>query len=629
MQRILVLLAIALGRIGCASGGPNLYGQPDEDLWPIISKIQRRLGSMDENDDEKHLPDMRVLLNKHELISEFGDLEKRTAELSEQETCEEYERFVKAHFEAPDLSLEFAPPAASEPPAFLQKLENPDLRELAGYLLNMWTSLSKGFLPAKKLEEAPLGDEPVLQSLIPLPRPFLVPGGRFRELYYWDSFWVQKGLLVSGMFQASEDLLENMTHLIERLGFVPNGSRWYYTNRSQPPFFTQMLVASVESVSSTESMRQGGGSQGDSKYQANPMREGNTRQPRATNKKTLFEFNYIQGVSERRLNAAIKEHEFWIRNRSVEVVHPQTKKKYLLARYNTDLPVARIESFKKDMLAASSERRVKEEQVFRDIVATTESGWDFSTRWRFKDAEGGYTNVRASRFIPVDLNSLLLKNERVLEVLLRNAGRNAEADEFAQMAQSRAEAIDTLMWNPTCGMWTDLVLEENEDSERYSVRRAEGGAYYASNLFPLLLGVVAEEAPGELVKALWGKVWTSPEKMLARASDQIVGQDASQNQWDGNNIWPPLQQLFIEYFIRIGEEDLALRSARDFVEKVLSEYRKHHNILEKYSPEGPGHGGEYMVQEGFGWTNGTLLWLMKIFGNKLAPDVHVGPIPSK
>jgi len=88
-------------------------------------------------------------------------------------------------------------------------------------------------------------------SLIPLPFPYIVPGGRFGEIYYWDSYFTMLGLKVSGRYDMIENMVNNFSALIDRFGYIPNGNRKYFIGRSQPPFFSHMvqLLASVKSSS--------------------------------------------------------------------------------------------------------------------------------------------------------------------------------------------------------------------------------------------------------------------------------------------------------------------------------------------------------------------------------------------
>lgn len=78
-------------------------------------------------------------------------------------------------------------------------------------------------------------------SLLALPNPFFIPGERFREIYYWDSYWTLLGLTACGMYSSALDQVSNLLSLLNTFGFVPNGGRKYYLNRSQPPVLSLML----------------------------------------------------------------------------------------------------------------------------------------------------------------------------------------------------------------------------------------------------------------------------------------------------------------------------------------------------------------------------------------------------
>jgi alpha,alpha-trehalase len=89
------------------------------------------------------------------------------------------------------------------------------------------------------------------ETLIGLPRPYLVPAdgggtGMFQEMYYWDSFFMSLGVVGTPHEHLIEDIAENFAHLIERFGLIPNGSRYYFTSRSQPPFFTQQIKLALK-----------------------------------------------------------------------------------------------------------------------------------------------------------------------------------------------------------------------------------------------------------------------------------------------------------------------------------------------------------------------------------------------
>ena len=125
-------------------------------------------------------------------------------------------------------------------------------------------------------------------SALHLPNPFVVPGGRFVESYYWDTLWIAKGLLVSRMFETVHGLLDNMRWLVDKNGFIPNGNRVYYFNRSQPPVFAMMLMDYVYSCLQ------------------HPLNGGN---------RTLDMVAYIRSY----IPYLHKEYSFWMRRRSMEL----------------------------------------------------------------------------------------------------------------------------------------------------------------------------------------------------------------------------------------------------------------------------------------------------------------------
>ncbi len=211
-------------------------------------------------------------------------------------------------------------------------------------------------------------------SLINLPNPYVVPGGRFREIYYWDSYFTMLGLAIDQRADLIENMVNNFAYLIDEVGFTPNGNRAYYTSRSQPPFFSLMVQLL-------------GDIQGDS----------------------ILAY-YLPQLQ--------KEYDFWM-----DGAHDltETDSAYrrvvllddvVLNRYWDDRPVPRPEAYKEDMKVAASVPDLPAELVYRNIRAACESGWDFSSRW-FRDAENLNT-IRTTELIPVDLNSLMYHLEITL-----------------------------------------------------------------------------------------------------------------------------------------------------------------------------------------------------------------------
>jgi alpha,alpha-trehalase len=218
-------------------------------------------------------------------------------------------------------------------------------------------------------------------SLLPLPHPYVVPGGRFRELYYWDSYFTMLGLEADGRHDLVRDMIENFAFEIDCYGHVPTGNRSYYLSRSQPPFFSLM----VDIVAQRE---------GDASY-----------------------VNYLP-----RMKA---EYDYWMDgyaalapnqgHRRVVRVADGT----LLNRYWDGRPEPRDESYREDV-KTGSERHADPADVYRSLRAGAESGWDFSSRW-LADSSHLYT-IRTDFLAPVDLNCLMVHLERTIAKAYRIKG---------------------------------------------------------------------------------------------------------------------------------------------------------------------------------------------------------------
>ena len=228
-------------------------------------------------------------------------------------------------------------------------------QDVVTHIKNLWAVLKRN--PDKEVEGS---------SLLPLPYPYIVPGGRFREVYYWDSYFTMLGLKESGEVDMIQNMIRNFAYLIENYGHIPNGNRTYYLGRSQPPFFSCMveLLAGIK---------------GDSIYQT-----------------------FLPDME--------KEYAFWMDG--ADKVKPgqafrrivKLKDGKLLNRYWDDSEVPRQESYREDFLTAEKSGRNKVE-MYENLRACAESGMDFSSRW-FADNKN-ITSVQITDMLPVDLNCLL------------------------------------------------------------------------------------------------------------------------------------------------------------------------------------------------------------------------------
>jgi alpha,alpha-trehalase len=411
------------------------------------------------------------------------------------------------------------------------------------------------------LRREPDESEPY-SSLLPLGRPYIVPGGRFREIYYWDSYFTMLGLEQDGQHALARDMLQNFASLIDRYGHVPNGNRSYYLSRSQPPFFSSM----VELIAARDGDR-------------------------------LF-VDYLPELQA--------EYDYWMEgaaNLAPGSAHRHALRLpdgALLNRYWDDRAAPRDESYREDIETAHRANRPAAE-VYEDLRAGGESGWDFTSRWL---ADGkDLSTIRTTAIAPVDLNTLMMHLEETLAKAYQLKGDLEEAQRYRALADNRRATLGRLMWNAQAGFFVDYLWQEARQSDTLS----------AATVFPLYFGVATPEQAHAIAAAVRGRL-LEPGGLGTTLIDN--GQ-----QWDRPNGWAPMQYLAIEGLSKNGERDLAYEIADRWLRKNIQGYSHTGVLVEKYDVaqrpgqrgSGGGGGGEYELQLGFGWTNGVLAKLMAEF----------------
>jgi len=315
-------------------------------------------------------------------------------------------------------------------------------------------------------------------------------------MYYWDNLWVVKGLLVSGMHASATHIALNMITMVERYGFMPNGTRTYYLNRSQPPLLSE-IVRNVYS---------------------------------ATRNRPLL---------RRTLPALLTEHAFFTSgNKGVRVRDPSTGAVHCLSRYYANWTKPRPESYREDVETAGEAGGRDAGEVYRDIASAAESGWDFSSRW-FAD---GMTlqSIRTTRVAPADLNAFLHQMECNICAIACELGEWATAASFERAATARRAAINALMWDSETSRWEDLILEAQDVEGVWTAVRSCRGVY-ASSFVPLWCNCAAGNA-GQAEAAVGGLERSG----LLKAGGVATSLTASGQQWDGDNGWPCLQSMLAE-----------------------------------------------------------------------------------
>jgi alpha,alpha-trehalase len=447
------------------------------------------------------------------------------------------------------------------PPGWLPGVADPGARAWAAHLHRTWAALARRAVPAVPLH-------PDRHTLLWLPRPFVVPGARFREAYYWDSLWTVRGLLASGLTALATDVALNLIHLAMKHGFVPNGSRSYYLNRSQPPVLAA-VVAAVHAAT------------------------GDAALLRAA------------------LPALLKEHAHWTAAPKQVEVRGADGQLHSLSRYWADWEQPRPESRREDEATAAAAGLGEASPalrgaLYRELASAAESGWDFSSRW-LREA-GALHSARTTAVVPADLNALLHRAERAVAGFAEQLGDAAVARRFAALAERRLRAIAAVHWDGASGQWRDAVLLGGGAFER------SRGAF-ASNWVPLWCGCAAE---GSAQAA--AAVASLRASGLVQAGGVAASLERSGQQWDWPNAWPPLQSMLAEGCrVYGGHQGAALAAdlAQRYLRTARAAWEASGRMFEKFDATAvgaAGGGGEYEVVDGFGWSNGVALEMMERYG---------------
>ncbi|GAA4320862.1 alpha,alpha-trehalase TreA [Flaviaesturariibacter amylovorans] len=386
-------------------------------------------------------------------------------------------------------------------------------------------------------------------SLLPLPYEYIVPGGRFREIYYWDTYFTMLGLRESGEHGIIENLVKNFAWLIDTYGHIPNGNRTYYLSRSQPPFFSLMveLLAGIK---------------GNDVYST-----------------------YLPQLQ--------REYAYWMDSTAATRHAVTMPDGSVLNRYWDQLELPRQEAWHEDTHLTPPGLHSRE-GLYRDIRSAAESGWDFSSRW-FGDGRSLAT-IRTTTFLPVDLNCLLYHLEGTIAKALRQKGMEETARRFDAAATARRQAIIKWCWSPKAGWFTDYDLQGKRPAHAPTL----------AGMYPFFLGIASKEQARRALPLL--------QKSFLKPGGVVTTLRSTGEQWDAPNGWAPLQWVTVMGLEQYGHKALARTVAERWVRLNLRVFRQTGKLTEKYdvvNAAKPGGGGEYPTQDGFGWTNGVLLALMK------------------
>ncbi|WWD19226.1 hypothetical protein CI109_103684 [Kwoniella shandongensis] len=609
-----------------------------------------------------------VLLQDVELAGIFGDsktfVDKPTngtlndtlaafAALPANVTVGEIETFVEQYFKGEGLELSQVQLEGFNPsPAILNNISDPIFKAWTSIVNSYWTLL------ARETNQSALCNGQCESSLIPLNHTIIVPGGRYREIYYWDSYWILEGLLSSELYDYAWDLLENFMDLIDTYGFLPNGGRKYYLNRSQPPVFIQMLDAYVK----------------------------------VTGNATIL---------ERALPIAETEMQWWANNRTYNYTSPFTGQTRLVAHYAVNNSAPRPEGYVEDYETVTGATPALDEtgraDLYAELATGAESGWDYSSRWckqpllNLTDNNPALRTLNVRAIIPVDLLSLLAGDHALLANLYElyansssgdNSKRNgtssgnstSQVAYHRQRAQAFTDSVLDLNWDPAKNITPSEVIN-NEAAAlnvvsglRFLLGKYSGVPSVATLLatglnwdFPnswpphVYTSIKSFEALGRAVPnatvlsnttVSFGEV--APGQLGLQEADlqpqpsSTIGNVTLQIEEANGKPWP--LALSIEFANRyLGAAFCSWYSTGGAIEGLLTQlplsqlnatgtYTGGQTgvMFEKFNvtdTDAAGGGGEYTVQVGFGWTNGVVLWAAGQFGQYLpAPTCPLIPI---
>ncbi|KAM7280789.1 hypothetical protein ACFE04_007923 [Oxalis oulophora] len=477
--------------------------------------------------------------------------------------------FIESYFNAAGSDVVYHEPEdfVAEPEGFLPKVKNHQVRKFGLEVHSLWKNLSR------KVSTS-VHRMPQLHTLLPLPNSMVIPGSRFREVYYWDSYWVIRGLLSSKMYNSAKAIVENLLSLIDTYGYVLNGARAYYTNRSQPPLLSSMIHA-------------------------------------------IYERTHDKKLVKHALPRLLKEYDFWNSDFHRITVVDAHGCEHNLSRYYARWNQPRPESSTTDKKSASNLTNASEKKRFyREVASSAESGWDFSTRWMRNTSE--FTTLSTTSVLPVDLNAYVLKMELDITFLAKAIGDHTLAKKFLIASELRKHAFNSIFWNEMMGQWLDYWIDHDNTCKGKSKRwnaSNQNHNLYASNFIPLWIELFNSDTL--LVEKVTESLQTSG---LVQEAGIATSLKRSGEQWDFPNGWAPLQHMIVEGLARSGSQKargFAKEIAVNWVKTNYAVYKKTGVMHEKIDVEKCGQfggGGEYTPQTGFGWSNGVVLDFLEEFG---------------
>ncbi len=401
----------------------------------------------------------------------------------------------------------------------------------------------------------------VLPGLLYLPKPYIVPGGRFNEMYGWDSYFINLGLLQDGLYDYAKDNIDNLLYQIKHYGKILNGNRSYYLERSNPPLIAKMVL----------------------------------------------EYFFATGEDIKWLRSVapiIEEHfKFW---RSGDKYLPE----YNLSRYyaENDTPSYEVQNSKEETETGYYEKAksyYKENpnhrfynagadeltpEFYRADRSMRESGFDITEQF-------GIFSEYINDYLPVCLNSLLYVMAEDLADIFSLIGNDKKSGNYSTIADTINDSINKYLWDNKLGRYAHYNIKEKKNSDYL----------FATSFYPLWAGVATDEQAGATMMTV---LPTLEGKYGLACSDKITNK-----QWDKPYCWAPLMYFAVNGLQNYGFDKEATRLARNWCFKTEKNYKDTGIIKEKHLFNDEGIDEDFDIkfgyssnETGFGWTNGVYLY---------------------
>jgi alpha,alpha-trehalase len=433
-------------------------------------------------------------------------------------------------------------------------------------------------------------------GLLYLENKYVVPGGRFNEMYGWDSYFIARGLLLAGRVDLARGMVDNLFFEVEHYGAMLNANRTYYLTRSQPPFLSSMFVevyGKLQQSGHTDpawlARAYADLEKDHAMWNRDPHLAADTRLSRY--------YDFGEGPPP---EAVQDETGFYRKVATYFFFHPALADNYILETLpGVAQPVAGA-SYTQQVcdVSVTTERAACEKRrefklgsdYYKGDRSMRESGFDVSFRF-------GPFGASTHYYAPVCLNSLLYKTEKDLEQISRWLGHTADAEAWSTRAEERKQLITRYLWDDRLGLYVDFNLRSGQ---RSSYR-------YATTFYPLWAGLATREQAEAVVKNL---------PAFEKPGGLAMSEEDTGAQWDLPYGWGNIEMLAADGLRRYGFDADADRISYEFLSMVADNFRRDGTIREKYnvvtrSSESHVENGYPMNVVGFGWTNAAFLELLQ------------------